>query len=175
MVRRAKTRHPDVEKINYVIYDCVSANKYLDRTNYVSGKFMKNVFFIDMIVVTTMKHIEDAHTHYTEYGYEGIMIRGNGPYKHGRSKDLLKYKKFMDDEFEVVGHHMSKFGTPVFECKCGDNKTFSVMMKEDFETKNKRMDNIYQYYGKKLTVKFQELTSDGIPRFPVGICFRDYE
>ena len=23
MVRRAKTRHPDVEKINYVIYDCI--------------------------------------------------------------------------------------------------------------------------------------------------------
>ena len=29
--------------------------------------------------------------------------------------------------------------------------------------------------GKKLTVRFQELTEDGIPRFPVGIAFRDYE
>jgi DNA ligase-1 len=37
------------------------------------------------------------------------------------------------------------------------------------------MDNIAEYYGKLLTVKYQELTSDGIPRFPVGISFRDYE
>jgi DNA ligase-1 len=31
------------------------------------------------------------------------------------------------------------------------------------------------YIGKKLTVRYQELTEDGIPRFPVGIAFRDYE
>jgi hypothetical protein len=26
-----------------------------------------------------------------------------------------------------------------------------------------------------LTVRYQELTHDGIPRFPVGITIRDYE
>jgi hypothetical protein len=31
------------------------------------------------------------------------------------------------------------------------------------------------YFGKMLTVKFQNLTDLGIPRFPVGIVFRDYE
>jgi hypothetical protein len=29
--------------------------------------------------------------------------------------------------------------------------------------------------GQQLTVRYQELTTDGIPRFPVGIAFRDYE
>jgi ATP-dependent DNA ligase len=105
------------------------------------------------------------------------MIRNNALYKEGaRSKDLLKYKKFKDGEFEVVGHHLAKIGTPIpiFECKCGE-KIFSVMMKEDLANKNKRMKNIAEYYGKLLTVKYQELTNDGIPRFPVGISFRDYE
>jgi Flp pilus assembly protein CpaB len=32
-----------------------------------------------------------------------------------------------------------------------------------------------KYIGKELTVRFQELSDDGIPRFPVGISFRDYE
>ena len=32
-----------------------------------------------------------------------------------------------------------------------------------------------KYIGKKLTVRFQELTDDKVPRFPVGITFRDYE
>ena len=31
------------------------------------------------------------------------------------------------------------------------------------------------YIGKMLTVKYQELTDDGKPRFPVGINIRDYE
>jgi len=31
------------------------------------------------------------------------------------------------------------------------------------------------YIGKKLSVKFQELTDEGLPRFPIGIAFRDYE
>jgi DNA ligase-1 len=31
------------------------------------------------------------------------------------------------------------------------------------------------YVGKKLTVKYQELTDDGIPRFPIGLAIRDYE
>jgi hypothetical protein len=26
-----------------------------------------------------------------------------------------------------------------------------------------------------LTVRYQELTDDGVPRFPVGIAIRDYE
>ena len=32
-----------------------------------------------------------------------------------------------------------------------------------------------EFIGKMLTVRFQELTDDGLPRFPVGIEFRDYE
>jgi hypothetical protein len=31
------------------------------------------------------------------------------------------------------------------------------------------------YVGKKLTVRYQELTDEGLPRFPVGVAFRDYE
>jgi len=37
------------------------------------------------------------------------------------------------------------------------------------------MGNVSDYYGKWLTVKYQELSKDGIPRFPVGISFRNYE
>ena len=182
MVRRAKTRHPDLLKLKYTLYDFFIKGDntllYEERLKTLNSVFSPNnhIELIETRLANDLNTLNKMLDFYTAQNYEGIMIRNNGVYKEGnRSKDLLKYKRFMDSEFEVIGHHMSKFGTPVFECKCADNKTFSVMMKEDFETKNKRMDNIYQYYGKKLTVKFQELTSDGIPRFPVGICFRDYE
>ena len=29
--------------------------------------------------------------------------------------------------------------------------------------------------GKKLTVRYQEMTDGGVPRFPVGVAVRDYE
>ena len=39
-----------------------------------------------------------------------------------------------------------------------------------FEPTNKE-----KYIGKQATIKYFELTPDGIPRFPYAIAFRDYE
>jgi DNA ligase-1 len=173
MVRRAKTRHPDVEKINYVIYDCVNSESYSSRMNKINI-FLKHVFFIETIEVTKMTEIEDAHFHYTDYGYEGIMIRGNGLYKHGRSKDLLKYKKFKDSEYLVVGHTEgtgAHAGTAIFTCQ-SESKTFNVVMNGPLEKRREMLKCVNDYYGKYLTVKYQELSVDGIPRFPIGLGFR---
>lgn len=175
MVRRAKVRHPDVEKINYVIYDCIGVDSYISRTNCISSIAMKHVFFIETIEVTTMKQIEDSHTHYTGMGYEGVMIRSNGPYKHGRSKDLLKYKKFKDSEYLVVGHTEgtgAHAGTAIFVCNNGNDKLFNVVMNGPLEKRRDMLKHVGDYYGKLLTVKYQELSVDGIPRFPIGLGFR---
>ena len=174
MVRRAKVRHPDVEKINYVIYDCVSKETYKHRMSKLNI-FLKHVFFIETIEVTKMQEIEDSHTHYADYGYEGIMIRGDGPYKHGRSKDLLKYKKFKDSEYLVVGHTEgtgAHAGTAIFVCESGADKKFNVVMNGPLEKRRDMLKHVNDYYGKYLTVKYQELSLDGIPRFPIGLGFR---
>ena len=39
----------------------------------------------------------------------------------------------------------------------------------------KMLENADELIGKMLTVKFFELTDEGIPRFPVGLVIRDYE
>ena len=186
MVRRAKTKHPEVDKLNYVIYDCINNLNvnYEERMKLLSPFKFKNVFFIDTAQLTNMKGIEDAHMFYTKDGYEGVMIRGNGPYKHGRSKDLLKYKKFLDKEYEVVSHHEgtgTHAGTPIFICKLDKNdkskneRTFNVTMNGPMEKRREMMKHVSDYYGKMLTVKYQELSTESIPRFPIGIAFRDYE
>jgi ATP-dependent DNA ligase len=163
MVRRAKTRHPDVEKINYVIYDCVNSESYSSRMNKINI-FLKHVFFIETIEVTKMTEIEDAHFHYTDYGYEGIMIRGNGLYKHGRSKDLLKYKKFKDSEYLVVGHAEgtgAHAGTDIFVCNNGSDKLFNVVMNGPLEKRRDMLKHIGDYYGKYLTVSYSIVISTG--------------
>ena len=45
----------------------------------------------------------------SEENWEGLMLRADTPYKGKRSKDLLKYKSFSDDEYEVVDVEMGPF------------------------------------------------------------------
>jgi DNA ligase-1 len=197
IVRRSKTKHPEVQNIQYHMYDCfysgdgnLEKNKisYKDRYEALKDAFGKRSYEKLVLVETqeakSMDDIEKWHTHFTtlKSPYEGVMIRGmNSPYKQqGRSKDLLKYKKFHDDEFVVIGHHEgtgAHKGTPIFECnsKVKEGKTFSVTMQGSIESRKKMLENVESYYGKLLTVKYQEISADGAPRFPVGIAFRDYE
>jgi DNA ligase-1 len=178
MVRRSKVKHPGIHNIQYHMYDVFYKDltmNFIDRQQLLRKIYggEPNVVLVETIPVK--KSDIDVLLHkYIDANYEGIMIRGNGPYKHGRSKDLLKYKLFKDDEFEVVGHHEGQGGIPIFECKIKD-KTFSVAMKGTMESKKERMENVEEFYGKMLTVKYQELSAEGIPRFPVGVAFRDYE
>jgi DNA ligase-1 len=197
MVRSSKGKRKNIEELNYHIYDCfysgdanLSKNQmpYSERYQVLKGAFGHTIYSKLILVETTItnskRDIEDFHTHYTTLinQYEGVMIRTpNGVYKQqGRSKDLQKYKKFMDEEFEVVGHHEGTgghSGTAIFECRSNVNreKIFGVTMQGTLESKRKMMENVIDYYGKMLTVKYQEKSNDGIPRFPVGLEFRDYE
>ena len=49
--------------------------------------------------------------------WEGFMLRKNAPYKGGRSKDLIKVKKFQDAEYTVIGYELGdiKYGTETFK------------------------------------------------------------
>jgi DNA ligase-1 len=44
-----------------------------------------------------------------DYGWEGVMLRADEPYKGKRSKDLLKVKKFFDDEYTVIAISVGPF------------------------------------------------------------------
>ena len=45
----------------------------------------------------------------TKEKWEGLMLRADEPYKGKRSKDLLKYKSFFDDEYDVIDTEMGPF------------------------------------------------------------------
>mmetsp|Transcript_65515 Transcript_65515/g.142892 ORF Transcript_65515/g.142892 Transcript_65515/m.142892 type:complete len:483 (-) Transcript_65515:29-1477(-) len=118
-------------------------------------------------------------------GYEGIILRDpDSPYQPGRrSPGLLKHKLFNDAEFEIVGYGSGEAreeGAVIWHCRTEDGKTFNVrpvgtltQRQEWFMEAVANFDGAF--LGKKLTVKFQDLSTDGVPRFPVGIQIRDYE
>lgn len=165
-----KKNHPDLTKLQYHVYDVITEGTFEERLNIISG--LKGIVLTETKMANSVEEIEKYHGECVERGYEGIMIRNpDGLYKQTRSKDLLKYKHFKTEEYQVVGHTVGKGDIAIFECQVGD-KTFGVMMKATLEEKKKILENIQDYYGKWLTVKYQELSKDGIPRFPVGVGWR---
>lgn len=111
-------------------------------------------------------------------GYEGVIVRTYaGKYTLGhRSRDLLKLKKFKDAEFEIVGHTEATgndSGTVIWTCRTPDNKEFSVRPIGTRKERATYLRRAERYYGRVLTVKYQSLTKDGIPQFPVGLAIRE--
>jgi DNA ligase-1 len=112
-----------------------------------------------------------------EQGYEGQMIRLDMPYENKRSKSLLKDKQFVDAEFTILGvvegngNMAGKVGKLNFEI---NGKPFDAAVNGDWEYLAKLL-KAKNLIGKQATVKYFQLTSDGIPRFGKVIAIRDYE
>jgi len=120
-----------------------------------------------------------AYAEFTTDGYEGAILRGrNGKYLWGyRSADLLKVKEFQDAEFEVIdateGIGAAK-GCILFICRNDlTDGTFKCTMKATVSKRRRMYEERDSYIGQMLTVRFFDRTDDDIPRFPVGIVFRD--
>lgn len=123
--------------------------------------------------------MKESHARYVAEGYEGIMLRNAaGVYRGVRSKELQKYKEFQDDEYEVIDFRQGEGqeeGCVLWVCRTPSGTPFSVRPRGTREDRAALYQKGADYVGQRLTVRFQELTDDGVPRFPVGIAFRDYE
>ena len=114
---------------------------------------------------------------------EGIMIRQNNiPYNGGKSgSNLYKLKSFDDSEFLIVGFDevMSEdhdpLGRPVWICDNGYGETFKSSAPGNHYSQAQQWRDRHDIVGKMLTVKYQELSKNNIPRFPKGVAIRDYE
>lgn len=112
-------------------------------------------------------------------GWEGFMLRKDVPYKSGRTKDLLKVKKFKDAEYKVVGYEggMMKYGTetiPVVTNILIEHKGNVVSVGSGI-SKEQRIDwyeDPSRIVGKTVTIQYFEETVDSKTgnlslRFPV--------
>lgn len=152
--------------------------------NILKKTIDSNTYRSVLIVKTDRVHNEEELmlklAEYEKEGFEGLMIRlDNANYLLGhRSRGLLKLKNFQDAEFEVIGFTESSGndkGCVIWECKTAEDKTFTVRPIGNRYIRKKWFQNGNDYIGKMLTVKFQALTNNLIPQFPVGIVFREPE
>lgn len=162
------------ESLEFHVFDYFDLN----RPNLTFEERMKRVT-VDTFHVKKKSEIVGYHDMFVSQGHEGIMIRdAMSTYEIGkRSNYLLKYKAFQTEEYPIVdvkeGTGREK-GTAIWICKTGEQH-FSVKPEGTLEKRREYLVEKEKYIGKQLTVRFQNLTAIGVPRFPVGVVVRDYE
>lgn len=178
------------ESIQYWVYDLPRLNNMVSeklsfdlRSSELKNKLMTNghIVLVETLEVYSESNLDHIYGQYLEQGYEGQMVRKDASYEcKKRSKNLLKRKEFMDAEYRVTGIDIgngNRTGTAKhLVCYCEKTKqTFNSNIKGSFAYLKEIYDNRKEYIGKLATIKFFQLTPDGIPRFPYAIGFRDYE
>jgi DNA ligase-1 len=184
-VRKTKPTSADLEtskKIQYWVYDLPSSDKnfYNRNEELLKLELPECCVKVPTIHVHDEDMINNQHILYVEQGYEGQMLRasGNSLYENKRSKSLLKHKSFVDAEFEILGveeglgNLSGKVGRLNFEI---NGKPFNAAVNGDWEYIEQLWCSREGLIGKTATVKYFELTEDGIPRFPKVIAIRDFE
>lgn len=144
-----------------------------------NARRMQMVKLVDIVgTARTPEEVLQWEEYCVEQGYEGAMIRNRyGLYLFGhRSHDLLKVKSSQDAEYKIVDftNGVGKFERAVvWICETPDKKTFRVVPKADQKRREYYFANGKKYIGKYLKVRYQNLTKEGIPRFPRAVGFRD--
>jgi DNA ligase-1 len=170
-------------KLLYHVYDIVDSElPYAKRQQIIHNIFHsapKNVVRVPTWEAHNESDVLVWHKSFTRDGFEGTMIRNpDMPYEIGkRSYSLLKLKDFVDAEYkivDVVDGAASDVGLAIFELETDDGQRFNCRPEGTQENRADLFKNRRELVGKYLTVRYQELSKDGIPIFPVGVSIREW-
>ena len=184
------------EMIQYHIYDApvigngkwamTEKDLYSDRTSKLDASFVNLglekedcLVIVPTVEIHGREQLDRCYEDYIEAGYEGQMVRLDAPYENKRSPKLLKRKEFVDEEYKILGYEEgegNRAGTVKhFKFKNKDGKEFNSNVKGSFSYLTKLLEIADTLIGKDATIKYFNLTPDGVPRFPYVIAIRDYE
>lgn len=165
-------------QLRFVVFDAPQSegpfeNRLAVIRDLFSQRTMSFTNLLDQSVCRDRAHLDAELARIEALGGEGLMLRQPGSlYVPTRSTTLLKVKPFQDGEAVVIGHqpgtgrHRGRLGALIVRLargvECAVGTGFS-------DTQRERPPAI----GAVITLKFQELTDAGVPRFPVFVRVRD--
>lgn len=171
------------EKMQYWIYDMPIGQVPFEERYKTLLNILPEKHPIVLVTATPLKSEAEAMDFFAECqtaGYEGAILRNaSGLYINKRSADLIKVKSFFDDEFEIVGIEEGRGRLSghvgAFICRTKTSQEFRAKLKGSTGYLSKLFHSHSLWKNKRLTVQYQNMTVDGVPRFPVGVSIRDYE
>jgi DNA ligase-1 len=165
------------KSLTYVIFDAPALlHAFEQRIKHLEEHFTANPWpharVLEHRVCTGHDDLKTELVRIEELSGEGLMLRQPGSkYVAGRSDTLLKVKSFLDTEARVVGHqagtgkHEGRLGALLVELPNGTK--FKVGTGLSDAERDSPPD-----IGEIVTVRYQELTDAGVPRFPSYIGVR---
>lgn len=124
IMKQLKKKDHTIPNPSYKIFDMISHDEFYSKkgnhNNTYSYRYkslcyqMRNnecpcLSVLDQEFIADDDHFAEWIDKSTKQKWEGLMLRADEPYKGKRSKDLLKYKSFFDDEYEVIDTEMGPF------------------------------------------------------------------
>lgn len=124
VMKQLKKKDHTIPNPSYKIFDMISHDEFYSKKGEKNKPYsirynnlrevMKNnscacLSVLGQELIKDDNHFAEWIGRSNDYSWEGLMLRANEPYKGKRSKDLLKYKSFNDDEYEVVDTEMGPF------------------------------------------------------------------
>lgn len=168
---RSGAQSDEWNQVTYVVFDAPEAKGGFEARLEHIEKVMNcaeapHARSLEQVVCAGMDHLRSELERVEALGGEGLMLRQPGSkYIPGRSTTLLKVKTFHDAEATVVGHdagkgkHTGRLGA--LSCQLPDGVRFNVGT--GFSDAERE---VPPAIGAVITFRYQELSNDGVPRFP---------
>jgi ATP-dependent DNA ligase len=171
----------DTPWVEFHVFDTVQPyvnfkTRMIELQEMFRGKDLPNIKLVPTALCDSRETL-DTHFHaLTAQGYEGVMLRPNGPYEFGetphgttkRSEYLWKYKCWEDGEFVCMnvtqGQGKADIGIGALVCATDAGDTFSCGTGFDDSERIEYMTN--PPIGKLVKVRYLCLSADGIPLNP---------
>lgn len=167
-------------QLQYHVYDVILPIDFESRLAKIADLIILGgsaLHLVATVLCDTEPEVMAQYDQFKKEGYEGAMIRQLGiPYETKRSSQLLKMKGFIEKEFVITGvkegrGKLANHG--IFKCETEEMVGFDAKLSGPTARLEEIWRNRNDYIGQVLTVKFQGLTKDGSPRFPVGLRVRE--
>ena len=166
------------KNIKYMIFDVPNEKGGLFDRLGVLEQFLqknpnKNIFIIEQKNISSNDEALKFFNEVVKKGGEGIVVTNpKAIYEDKRSKNILKIKKFQDAECEVLALNegKGKYENMLGSITCKDIKSgriFKIGSGFSDEERKKGFE-----IGEIITYKYQNLTKNGKPRFPVFLRVR---
>jgi DNA ligase-1 len=180
VMKQLKKKDHTIPNPSYKIFDMISHDEFYSKKGNPSNTYsyrykslcyqMRNnecpcLSVLDQEFIADDDHFAEWTAKADKLGWEGVMLRSDAPYKGKRSKDLLKYKSFFDDEYEVVDTEMGPFRyilngkeheETMLSCVTINHKGYSVRVGSGFsiEQRQEFYKNPRKILGQIITVQY---------------------
>lgn len=168
---RSGAAGPEWKDLRFVVFDAPNARGSFEERSAHAQQVLARAAspyasWLEHVVCGGVDHLREELGRVEGLGGEGLMLRRPGsPYEVGRSTSLLKVKTFHDAEARVIGHapgtgkHKGRLGALVCELPGGTRFNVGTGF-SDAER------GAPPAVGAVITFRYQELSEDGVPRFP---------